>query len=220
MADRDRQNEEIEYDTERGEQRKDRFTDAGYILQSEAPEIRSSRFVAPSSEPVQEKKRRGISAGTVVALCLICGVLGGALGGLCVGWYLTRAAEREPVQEIIQPVQIDNMESRYGFPKAESAAERDGAGYVLGIVGETVNPGVAQYYDMSQGVYVWSVISDSCAERAGIRSGDIITAIGDSPISTITELGQAEQAVRPGESCVFRVCRGGEILALTVVFDL
>ena len=90
---------------------------------------------------------------------------------------------------------------------------------VLGISGETVSAGVARYYGMVQGVYVWTVKENSGAARAGLRPGDIITAVGATPVTSTGELEAAERGYRAGDSAVLTVCRSGETLQTEVVFD-
>lgn len=90
---------------------------------------------------------------------------------------------------------------------------------VLGIAGETVSEGVARYYDMVQGVYVWSVAKGSGAEKAGLRAGDIITALGDTPVRSTGELTLAERAYRAGDTGYLTVYRDGTETKIEVVFD-
>lgn len=50
----------------------------------------------------------------------------------------------------------------------------------LGITLQTIPDSAAQYYNMPDGAYVNAVNSGSCAEKAGLKAGDIITAIDDT----------------------------------------
>jgi len=65
-------------------------------------------------------------------------------------------------------------------------------GYVkkpfIGIVGRNVTEELAKQYNSKVGIYVDSVTKDSPAEKADIKTGDIITAIDDHEIATIQEL--------------------------------
>jgi len=104
---------------------------------------------------------------------------------------------------------------------AESIIESgaDSGRAALGIVGESVSSGVAQYYDMTRGVYIWSVTPGSGAEKAGLRSGDIITALGDTEITDTGDLSLAERGYNAGDTGVLTLYRGGESITVEVTFD-
>ena len=89
----------------------------------------------------------------------------------------------------------------------------------LGLTTATVSPGSARYYGLVQGVYVYSVEEGSCAESAGIRAGDVITAVDGTPVLTSEELVRTVKLYRAGDSAEFTVDRGGETVVLPVVFD-
>jgi len=58
----------------------------------------------------------------------------------------------------------------------------------LGITGTNVTADAAEIYGMPKGVFVAQVDEDTAAHKAGIKRGDIIVKIGDTPVTTITEL--------------------------------
>ena len=210
MAEKNRGRADGEYRIVRPE-RENRFADADYIPQSEAPEIRRTHAVPSPAEPKPEKPRRGISAGTVVALCLICGVLGGAAGGLGVGWYMTRI---RPVTAVEETAELPAPER--SLPESAETAPAAAEESVIGIFGETVSPSVARYYDMVQGVYVWSVSPGSAAEQAGLCAGDVITALGDTPVQSVEAL---QEAVREcGERALLTLSRAGKSIETELVF--
>ena len=89
----------------------------------------------------------------------------------------------------------------------------------LGITLQAIPSSAAQYYNMPDGAYVNSVNSGSCAEKAGLKAGDIITAIDDTAVSSGDALRSALRGYSAGESATLTVSRNGETLTLTVTFD-
>ena len=89
----------------------------------------------------------------------------------------------------------------------------------LGITLQTIPDSAAQYYNMPKGAYVNAVNSGSCAEKAGLKAGDIITAIDDTAVSSGDALRSALRGYSAGESATLTVSRSGETLKLTVTFD-
>ena len=89
----------------------------------------------------------------------------------------------------------------------------------LGITLQTIPDSAAQYYNMPSGAYVNAVNSGSCAEKAGLKAGDIITAIDDTAVSSGDALRSALRSYSAGESATLTVSRNGETLTLTVTFD-
>ncbi|MCK5123658.1 MAG: PDZ domain-containing protein, partial [Dehalococcoidia bacterium] len=71
----------------------------------------------------------------------------------------------------------------------------------LGVSVTTVTSTIQQYYDVSvdTGALIVSVTSDSPADRAGLKAGDVITKIGDENISTTEELISAIRSHQIGD---------------------
>ncbi|MCM1150211.1 MAG: S1C family serine protease, partial [Butyricicoccus sp.] len=90
---------------------------------------------------------------------------------------------------------------------------------LLGIMGQSVTAMAVQYYNMVPGAYVTQVNDGSCAEKAGVKAGDIIVALGDEEISSWSDLASAKKEYRAGETATLKVYRGGEYLELSVTFD-
>jgi serine protease Do len=89
----------------------------------------------------------------------------------------------------------------------------------LGIYLEDLNVTMASYYNLPVGVYVRSTVEGSCADKAGVQSGDIITALDDTTIQTYTELSAAMRDYKAGDTATLTVYRNNESIQLTVTFD-
>ncbi len=87
-------------------------------------------------------------------------------------------------------------------------------GYVvrpwLGINGVDMNPGIAEYYNLAIdfGVLVVSVIENSPAYYADIRSGDIIVQVDGERIINMNDLLTTLWKKKVGEDVVIKVVRG------------
>ena len=78
------------------------------------------------------------------------------------------------------------------------------AGY-LGVSGLDIDKEDATKYNMPQGVYVAKVESGSPAEQAGIRAGQIITKVDGKEITTASQLAQAVQSHKGGDTVTVTV---------------
>ena len=77
----------------------------------------------------------------------------------------------------------------------------------------------AQYYGMPLGVYIQAVTKDSAADKAGLQTGDIITAIGEYTVEDYNDLKKALRQFSAFETAELTVYRAGEELHLPITFD-
>ena len=89
----------------------------------------------------------------------------------------------------------------------------------MGITVSTVPESISERYGMSQGALVESVDESSCAAKAGLEKGDIITAMDGQTVISSAELVEAKKAYRAGDTVTLEVERSGEKLELTLTFD-
>ena len=98
-------------------------------------------------------------------------------------------------------------------------------GYVTGKawLGVTVNSKYndmyAQYYGWPVGAYVDSVTGGSCAEKAGIEVGDIITRLDGEQIKSYDDLRSAIKRHAAGETVEIELYRADASRSVTVTFD-
>ena len=79
----------------------------------------------------------------------------------------------------------------------------------LGITLQAIPSSAAQYYNMPDGAYVNSVNSGSCAEKAGLKAGDIITAINGVSVTTMEQLNRVKNQFTAGQTITLTIYHGG-----------
>ncbi|GGR20505.1 protease [Streptomyces aurantiogriseus] len=97
----------------------------------------------------------------------------------------------------------------------EDGRVTDSGRAALGITGRTVVDAEFQ----PAGVAVVEVRSGGAADKAGIRTGDVITGLGDTDITTITSLAEALAEDRPGERTTVTFTREGRERTVEVTLD-
>jgi len=91
-------------------------------------------------------------------------------------------------------------------------------GVQLGVYVRDVDTN-AQSYGLPAGAYVAEVTKGTCAERAGIHTGDIIVNIGGYDIDSVTTLTRILRRFEAGETTSVTVYRAGRNAYLTITFD-
>lgn len=89
----------------------------------------------------------------------------------------------------------------------------------FGITAQDISSSVAQYFNMPSGVYVYSVTEGSSAEKAGIKTGDVITAFGDYTIASYDDLKAAIKMYKAGDTVKVTVYRSGETFDVSATLD-
>ncbi len=88
----------------------------------------------------------------------------------------------------------------------------------MGVVVTSVS-GEAQRYGTPAGAYILGVVEDSCADKAGLEEGDIITKIGETNVTSSDDLNNANKDYEAGETATLSVVREGDKKTLTITFD-
>jgi serine protease Do len=89
-----------------------------------------------------------------------------------------------------------------------------------GQIGITLAPLTAQlatYFGVKEGVLVSSVTTDSAAAQAGMRAGDVITAVNGRPAQSVADVTRAVRAAKPGSALDLRVFRDNKEITLKVL---
>ena len=88
----------------------------------------------------------------------------------------------------------------------------------LGLTLKNVTPAAARYFDMPEGAYISAVEAGSNAEAAGLRPGDIVTAVDGEAVSNADELVARVRAYQAGDAARLTVSRAGESIDIDVTF--
>ena len=74
-------------------------------------------------------------------------------------------------------------------------------------------------YGIPDGAEIMAVLEGSCAQKAGLQEGDIVTAVDGTAITSVTGLQDAVQKHKAGEAVTFTVYRDGNTVELTLTLD-
>jgi serine protease Do len=90
---------------------------------------------------------------------------------------------------------------------------------MLGIESEALNPQLAEFFGVKEGVLVRSVTANSTAQKAGFKAGDIIIKVDGQPVVTPKEVSTILQSARAKKTFPITVVRHQKEMALNVTLD-
>ncbi len=90
---------------------------------------------------------------------------------------------------------------------------------VIGIAGRNVTRQDSEYYGIPVGVYVLELTPYSAAEKAGIKTGDVITEVDGVKVETIDELNREKEKHKAGDSVTLTVLRGSDTLRIKLTLQ-
>ncbi|MDR0952170.1 MAG: S1C family serine protease [Oscillospiraceae bacterium] len=96
-------------------------------------------------------------------------------------------------------------------------------GYVTGkpsygVKAKTVSSVAGSYFGTSDGAEIVEVIPGGAAEKAGVKVGDIVTAVNGIKISSSPELVASKDGFKPGDTVTLTLYRDGDYLELPLTF--
>jgi Do/DeqQ family serine protease len=88
----------------------------------------------------------------------------------------------------------------------------------IGVEPNELSPELAETFGVkaTRGVIITGVLQNGPAAQAGIRPGDVITAVADREVGNVSELLSAVAALKPGVAARFRVQRRDQPLDIDV----
>jgi S1-C subfamily serine protease len=87
------------------------------------------------------------------------------------------------------------------------------------VLHAALTPQIVQQFDIrvSEGALIAEVPSDGPAAQAGIRPGDVVTAIGETQVSTVEDLLGALRRQKPGDQVSVSIVRDGRATTVDVM---
>lgn len=101
------------------------------------------------------------------------------------GFAIPMAKAQGIIENLMNQETRDKLTSDYGF---------------LNITEQDVSSDVAEMYGIPEGVYVSGTTDGGAAANAGIQKGDIITKLGNTTITSISQLKEELQYYKAGET--------------------
>lgn len=86
----------------------------------------------------------------------------------------------------------------------------------VGVSGLDIDEATAIRNGLTKGIYVDSVVSRSSAEKAGIKSGDVIVSFDGKDISTMDELNEIKNTKNIGDNVEIKFYRKSELKTVTI----
>jgi S1-C subfamily serine protease len=79
----------------------------------------------------------------------------------------------------------------------------------IGVEPQDLTPELAESFSIPSGtgVIITGVLQNGPAAQAGIRPGDVVTQVGDKPVSNVSQLLSAVAALAPGEPSSLEIVR-------------
>ncbi len=111
------------------------------------------------------------------------------------GFAIPMATAQSIIEDLMNQETRDKLTSDYGF---------------LNITGQDVSSDEAEKYNVPEGVYVSGTTDGGAAANAGIQRGDIITKLGNTTITSISQLKEELQYYKAGETVEITIQRNSE----------
>lgn len=111
------------------------------------------------------------------------------------GFAIPMSKAQSIIENLMNQETRDKLTSDYGF---------------LNITGQDVSSEEAEKYNVPEGVYVSGTTDGGAAANAGIQRGDIITKLGNTTITTSSQLKEELQYYKAGETVEVTIQRSSD----------
>ena len=90
---------------------------------------------------------------------------------------------------------------------------------LLGIESEALNPQLAEFFGVKEGVLVRSVTTNSSAEKAGFKAGDVIIKVDGEKVASPKEISSILQSARAKKNFSITVVRRQKEVVLNIALE-
>ena len=91
----------------------------------------------------------------------------------------------------------------------------------MAITAGTMNEQMAAQFNINvtEGVFVYSVVEGGAGDKAGLRLGDVITKLNDTTLTSRQDMSAAMKNYRAGDTVTLTVYRDGQYITTELTFD-
>jgi serine protease Do len=90
---------------------------------------------------------------------------------------------------------------------------------ILGLESESLNPQLAEYFGVKEGVLVRSVTKGTAADKAGFKAGDVITKVGNQKVAAPKDVTNALRSLQSTKGFQVTVSRDRKEITLAVTIE-
>lgn len=116
-----------------------------------------------------------------------------------------------PPMPPIPPINIRIPDMPRGLLSWQSSA--------LGIESESLNPQLAEFFGVKEGVLVRSVLKNSAGEKAGLKAGDVIVKVDGNKVTSPREISSLMRSSSSRKSMPLAVVRNRKEISVDVKLD-
>lgn len=89
----------------------------------------------------------------------------------------------------------------------------------LGVMAQSLSDQLATYFGVKDGVLVTQVTENSAAAKAGIKAGDVITAVDGKPVKDVGDIIDHLQGVESGKTVPVEITRDKQAQTISVTLE-
>ncbi len=113
-------------------------------------------------------------------------------------------------------VHMERHEGPMAFHFFDGQRDRERHRGYAGLYLQELSKGLAEYFKVEEGVLVSEVVKNSPADKAGLKSGDVIVSVGGESVQDESDVRSEIRDHKPGETLDFKIKRDGVEKTVTV----